>query len=279
MNEFRFAFTVFALAFLLSEESIGQPLISIAPNTGSKYGITIWGSIGSQRTIGDLSKQQERLWGYGLNLKYGSEGLIEVDIDSTKETVRCGECAEKTREIMHRDTSWLIKVSFGAGYLSYYNILSPKQILDATFDLSGPYAGLYISFPLYAMDAPLSKIFAQINPDDSKASISIFIGYTSGLINPDPILATYRGPRVGDSNETAFPLTFKLPATITHNVNIGFTIGGRFFLEWDLHLINGKNVLYSPIDALLPKDEVQELIGGDLDLTFTGFKAGLSFDF
>jgi hypothetical protein len=256
-----------------------QTLVNIAPNTGSKYGLTAWVSRGTQQVVGGNPSANAGLWGYGLNLKYGSEGMIEIDIDSTVRDVPCDECGEKFKKVKFRDTSYFVKVSFGAGYLSYFGFVSPLSNLSTEFDLSGPYAGLYFSFPLYFADPTLRKIFAQIDPDDSKASVSLFVGYTSAVFTPGSILGTYIGPNVGANPTTGFPVTFQMPTTVSHNVNLGLVFGGRVFIEWDLHFIKASSVLYAPLNGALPKDSVQIHTGSGLDLSFEGFKAGISFDF
>jgi hypothetical protein len=250
-------FLIILLLPAVAPVASAQALIAITPNTGETYGIAAWYSYGWQ------DPGTNTINGYGVNLKYGRVGFFKYD--DTTLIKPCDECEKpgETKEKKVKHTRYWLKMSFALGYLTYYEIDPVVPNIQSSFDLTAPYAGVFFSIP-----------FGFPTKKDESSFASMNFGYTSGVFSAPAIKGKFT------VNGTTAEGSFLIPSTLSHEFNIGVSLGHIVFLNVDYHILKPTDILYtSRDDAVVKTADLERNFPEDLNLSFWAAKVGVSVDF
>ena len=255
--------TLISISLMEAPVLLNAQILTIADKTDA-YGITAWYCKGSQDLEPELNRDAN-VEGYGVNIKYrgtsfGHRNTV-VELEDTvgyKLDPATGTAIKQPGKKLIIEEVPIVRFSFGVGYLEYSGFESPLDSLQADFDLSGPYAGAWFSFPI-----------------DENGVVSAVLGYTSAVLTVAKVQALY--------GVDSAAVSFDIPTTVSHEINFGLSwrVIRRLslFAEINQKWLNVKNISYTPAGEAKSGELIQRDLGGNMDLGFQSLKVGMSISF
>jgi hypothetical protein len=226
---------------------------AVVANAGDSYGISVWAAGARQNSM------KNEIVGYGVNIMYRPFSFWQEGEAITQQTIfnprTCSDSSVCAKVVYYR-----FRASLGVGYLAYNSITSPATDLHSSFDVGGPYAGVLLAWHA-----------------DRDQTLDVNLGYRLALPFSSAVIGQYTGPRLAGITDT--PVTFNIPATASHEVSLGLTLIKSIFIEGFVTRYVVRDVLYTALNKSIPADELQNALGNEIDLGFTGVRLGYSHSF
>lgn len=285
----RMMLSVLVFVFLLTDLLIAQP---VGLNTiGNPIGITAWGAMSWQLHTPNTQMAGEGGTGstlrFGINLKYGSWGLISKEkktvsyLDTNMvEYTKSPEGIQSRYTITQKERGrhWA-RVSYGIGYQSIVNLRSPDNNLSMNFNLSGPYSGLYFSIPLLEK---IDNATSKDSVDNHCDVLSIVIAYNATLLSADGLNSSFTASN-SSGVSSKYALSTKLSTTVMHDLDIGIGVQvskhSWLFIEGGYSYLKFTNVLHSPANDAVKISEIYDTTPKQLDFSSWVLKFGFSGNF